>query len=96
VGQLSSSIFLLFLYYFIEIDYAYTTFVTIVNMLAFFKRKNKHILIRKFNAASNEKKNYHHSTFVHHKKSPINFFSLYRMKKNYIREKEKKIQEEKK
>jgi hypothetical protein len=59
-------------------------------MLAFFKRKNKHILIRKFNAASNEKKNYHHPTFVHHKKSPINFFSLYRMKKKLHKRKGKK------
>jgi hypothetical protein len=61
VGQLSS---LFFLFFFIEIDYAYTTFATIVNVLPFFKRKNKHALIRKFNPISNEKKKYHHPTFV--------------------------------
>ena len=31
---------------------------------AFFKRKNKHALIRKFNPILN-KKNYHHPTFIH-------------------------------
>jgi len=53
------------------------------------KRKNKHALKRKFNAASNEK-NDHNPIFIQYKKSPNNLFSLYRMKNNYIREKEKK------
>jgi zona occludens toxin (predicted ATPase) len=59
------------------------------------KCKTKHALKRKFNAASNEK-NDHHPTFMQYKKSPNNLFYLYRMKNNYITEKEKKIQEEKK
>jgi hypothetical protein len=41
------------------------------------------------------KKNYHHPTFVQYKKNPINLFPLYRMKKNYLREK-KKSKEKKK
>jgi hypothetical protein len=85
VGQLSSFFFI----FFIEIDYAYTTFATIVNVLPFFKRKNKHALIRKFNPISNEKKNIITQLLYNIKKSPINLFSLYHMKKNYIREKEK-------
>jgi hypothetical protein len=34
------------------------------------------------------KKNYHHSTSVQYKKSPINLFSLYRMKKKLNKRKE--------
>ena len=41
------------------------------------------------------KKNYHHPTFMQYKKSPINLFSLYRMKKKLNKRKEKKIEEEK-
>jgi hypothetical protein len=41
------------------------------------------------------KKKFHHPTFVKYKKSHINLFSLYNMKKKSIREK-KKIKEEKK
>jgi hypothetical protein len=33
---------------------------------------------------------YRHPIFVQYKKSPINLFSLYHMKKSYIREKKKK------
>jgi hypothetical protein len=51
------------------------------------KCKNKHTLIRKFNLTSNEKKNYHHPTFIQYKKSVINVFHLYRMKKNLKRQK---------
>jgi hypothetical protein len=32
---------------------------------------------------------YRHPIFVQYKKSPFNLFSLYRMKKSYIREKKK-------
>jgi hypothetical protein len=48
--------------------------------------KNKHALIRKFNPTSNKKK-YHHLIFVQYKKIPINYFSLYRMKKYKRKEK---------
>jgi hypothetical protein len=40
------------------------------------------------NPTSNEKKNYHHPTFVQYKKSFINLFSFYLMKK-YKKEKRK-------
>jgi hypothetical protein len=40
-------------------------------------------------------KNYHHLTFSQYKKSHINLFSLYSIKTNSIRKKEKKIKEEK-
>jgi len=33
--------------FFIEIDYAYTSFANIINILAFLKHKNKHTLIKK-------------------------------------------------
>jgi len=59
------------------------------------KRKNKYVLIRKFNPTSNEKKNYHRPTFMQYKKSPINLFSLYCMKKKLNKKKEKKFEEEK-
>jgi len=49
--------------------------------------KNKHVLIRKLNTFSNEKKYYHHPTFIQYKKSLINLF------KNITQEKRKKIQE---
>ena len=65
-------------------------------MLVVLKRKNKHVLIRKFNVTSNEKKIYHHPTFVHHKKSPINLFFMYRMKNKLHKRKGKKIQKQKK
>jgi hypothetical protein len=85
---------LISLVFFIDIDYAYTTFAIIINVLTFLKRKNKHVLIRKFNATSNKQNNYHHPTFVQYKKSLVNFF--YCMEKNYIREKEKKFKRKKK
>jgi zona occludens toxin (predicted ATPase) len=53
------------------------------------KHKNKHVLIRKFNATSNEK-NYHHPTFIQYKKSPNNLFSLYHMKNKLHNKKGKK------
>jgi hypothetical protein len=37
------------------------------------------------------KKNYHHPAFVQHKKSPMNLFSIYHMKKNITQEKEKNL-----
>jgi len=37
------------------------------------------------------KKNYHHPAFVQHKKSPMNLFSIYNMKKNITQEKEKNL-----
>jgi hypothetical protein len=43
-----------------------------------------------------KKKIYHHPTFVHHKKSPINLFFMYRMKNKLHKRKGKKIQKEKK
>ena len=45
----------------------------------FLKRKNKYVLIRKFNTTSNEKKN-KHPTFKQYKITFINLFSLYYMK----------------
>ena len=42
-------------------------------------------LIRKFITISNEKKYYHHLTFVQYKKSLINLFPLYPMKKKQIK-----------
>jgi hypothetical protein len=36
-------------------------------------------------------KNYHHPTFVSYKKTPINLFSFYRMKKKLNKRKEIKI-----
>jgi len=59
------------------------------------ERKNKHVLIRKFNITSNEK-NYHRSTFIQYIKSIINLFSLYRMKKKLNKRIEKKSKEIKK
>jgi hypothetical protein len=51
--------------------------------------KNKHVLIRKLNTFSNEKKYYHHPTFIQYKKSLINLF------KNITQEKRKKFKREK-
>jgi hypothetical protein len=45
----------------------------------FLKRKNKYVLIKKFNTTSNEKKN-EHPTFKQYKITFINLFSLYYMK----------------
>jgi len=62
--QLSSFFFILIsLFFFIERECAYTTFVIIVNVLVFLKHKNKYVFIRKFNVTSNEK-NYYHPTFI--------------------------------
>jgi len=93
VGQLSF-FFILFFIFFIEIDYAYTIFATIVNVIAFFKHKNKHILIRKFNATSDEKKNIITQLLYNIKKSHQFIFSL-PYEKNYIRKKEKKLKRKK-
>jgi len=41
-------------------------------------------------------KNYHHPTFVQYKKSHINLFPLYNMKKKSIREKKKNLKRKKK
>jgi hypothetical protein len=41
------------------------------------------------------KKDYHHPTFVQYKKSLINLFSLYNMKKKFNKRKEKKLKKEK-
>jgi hypothetical protein len=54
------------------------------------KRKNKLVLIKKFNPTSNEKKNYHYPTFVQYKKYLINLF-FYRMKNKIKLEKRKKF-----
>jgi hypothetical protein len=54
-GETTLLSFFISLFFFIKIDYAYTTFTTIVNMLVFLKCKNKYIFIRKFNTTSNEK-----------------------------------------
>jgi hypothetical protein len=40
-------------------------------------------------------KNYHYPPFVQHKKSHINLFPLYSMKKNSIREKKKNLKRKK-
>jgi len=42
------------------------------------------------------KKNYHHPTFVQYKKSLIDLFSLYHIKKKLNKRKEKKSKEAKK
>jgi hypothetical protein len=56
-GQLFSFVFpYFFSFFFTEIDYAYTIFAIIINVLTFLKHKNKHVLIRKFNVTSNKKK----------------------------------------
>jgi hypothetical protein len=45
------------------------------NFKVFLKCQNKHVLIRKFNSISNEKK-YHYPTFLQYKKFPSIVFSL--------------------
>jgi hypothetical protein len=41
------------------------------------------------------KKNYHHPAFVQHKKSPMNLFSIYHMKKKYYTREGKKFKRKK-
>ena len=79
----------------IEIDYAYTTFAIIVNVLAFFKTQKQICFNKKIQRNLKLKNIYHHSTFIQYKKIP-SIYSLYRMKQILHKRKGKQFKREKK
>jgi len=59
-----------------------------------FEKQNKHVLIKKFNSTSNEKK-YYHPTFVQYKKVTSIYFLFIVWKKKFNKRIENKFKEEK-